>query len=253
MRRTTKALLTLAARVSMAATLAGVAAGRCWRRLIRPRGLTCCARQRPTTARWATFACCPPGVTTAPNAYSATIAVSKVGAVGPTVTFALTAGSLPPGLCLPAQSTSGAVITGNPTQTGTFNFTIKATDGSRTSTLAYQITVTTQGPPDQLQCNAANGSFLISGSACCPTPCSACPTRAAWSPATTQAARSDCRRRPPAGADPARHLRALGRGLGGTSTQQGIEPAYTFTVQGTGDHGQPLYQAYSITVDRTCR
>jgi hypothetical protein len=54
----------------------------------------------------------PFGVTTTPNAYSATIAVSKVGAVGATVTFALTAGSLPPGLSLPAQSTSGAVIRG---------------------------------------------------------------------------------------------------------------------------------------------
>ena len=105
----------------------------------------------------------PFGVTTAPNAYSATIAVGKVGAVGATVTFALTAGSLPPGLSMPAQGTSGTVITGNPTQTGTFNFTIKATDGAQTSTLTYQITITVQGPPDQMQCNAANGSFLISG------------------------------------------------------------------------------------------
>ena len=38
--------------------------------------------------------------------------------------------------------------------------------------------------------------------------------------------------------------------IGGTPTQQGIEPTYTFTVRGTGDHGQPLYQAYSITVDQ---
>ena len=91
----------------------------------------------------------PSGQTTAPNNYSATIAVSKAGAVGPTVTFALTAGSLPPGLTMPAQGAAGTAITGNPSQTGTFNFTVKATDGGKTATLAYQITITTQGPPDQ--------------------------------------------------------------------------------------------------------
>ena len=64
---------------------------------------------------------------------------------------------------MPAQGTSGTVITGNPTKAGTYGFTVKATDGGLTSTLAYQITVTVQGPPDQLQCTAANGSFLISG------------------------------------------------------------------------------------------
>ena len=52
---------------------------------------------------------------------------------------------------------------GNPTKAGTFNFTVKATDGGLTATMAYQITVTVQGPPDQLLCSAANGSFLISG------------------------------------------------------------------------------------------
>ena len=111
----------------------------------------------------------PPGQTTAPNNYSATIAVSKAGAAGPTVTFALTAGSLPPGLTMPAQSGSSTVITGNPAQAGTFNFTIKATDGGLTSTLAYQITITVQGPPDQLVCDpAVNGGFLISGACVLP-------------------------------------------------------------------------------------
>jgi hypothetical protein len=42
----------------------------------------------------------PPGVTTAPNNYSATIAVTRAGAAGATVSFAVTAGSLPPGLSL---------------------------------------------------------------------------------------------------------------------------------------------------------
>jgi Putative Ig domain len=102
-------------------------------------------------------------MTTAPNAYSATVAVNKAGHAGATVAFALTAGSLPPGLSLAAPSGSGTAITGKPVKAGTFNFTVKATDGGLTSTLAYQITVTVQGPPDQLMCAAANGSFLISG------------------------------------------------------------------------------------------
>ena len=86
------------------------------------------------------------------------------GAAGPTVAFAVTAGSLPPGLSLSPSSGSGAAITGNPTKAGTFSFTIKATDGGLTSTLAYEITITVQGPPDQLLCDPAdNGGFLISG------------------------------------------------------------------------------------------
>lgn len=252
MRRTTKALLTLAATVSMAATLAGVAAGPVLATSYPPPriNLLCSAAANNGTLE-GTICVLPSGVTTAPNAYSATIAVSKVGAVGPTVTFALTAGSLPPGLSLPAQSTSGAVITGNPTQTGTFNFTIKATDGSRTSTLAYQITVTTQGPPDQLQCNAANGSFLISGVCVLPDSVLGLPYqgRLVTSHNAGGTLRIAAGALPPGLALPAT-FGPSGAVIGGTSTQQGIEPTYTFTVQGTGDHGQPLYQAYSITVDQ---
>ena len=38
--------------------------------------------------------------------------------------------------------------------------------------------------------------------------------------------------------------------ISGTPGQPGTEPGSTFTVQGTGDQGQPLYQAYSIAVDQ---
>ena len=106
----------------------------------------------------------PPGMTTAPDNYSAAIAASRAGAPGATVTFALTAGSLPPGLTLAPSSGSSTVITGSPTKAGTFTFTIKATDGGLTATLAYEITVTVQGPPDQLLCApSANGGFLENG------------------------------------------------------------------------------------------
>jgi hypothetical protein len=37
--------------------------------------------------------------------------------------------------------------------------------------------------------------------------------------------------------------------ISGTPGQPGITGGSTFTVQGTGDQGQPLYQAYSIAVD----
>ena len=253
MRRTIKGLLTLAATISMAATLAGVAAGPASAAASYPPpriSLLCSAAANDATLE-GTICVLPFGVTTAPNAYSATIAVSKVGAVGATVSFALTAGSLPAGLSMPAQSTSGAVITGNPTQTGTFNFTVKATDGSRTSTLAYQITVTTQGPPDQLQCNAANGSFLISGICVLPDSVLGLPYqgRLVTSHNAGGTLSVVAGALPPGLTLPAT-FGASGAVIGGTATQQGIEPIYTFTVRGTGDHGQPLYQAYSITVDQ---
>ena len=162
MRHTTKAAFTLASMVTMVAALA-VAAGPASAKPYPPPSihLLCSAAANDGTLEGGVCVL-PSGQTTAPNAYSATIAVSKAGAVGPTVTFALTAGSLPPGLTMPAQGGSGTVITGNPTQTGTFGFTVKATDGNKTATLAYQITITTQGPPDQLLCNSA-GDFLESG------------------------------------------------------------------------------------------
>jgi hypothetical protein len=145
-RQITKAALTLAAMVSTAGTLA-LAAGPASAKTYPPPSihLLCTAAANGGTLHGSVCAL-PPGVTTTPHSYSATIAVSKAGAAGATVTFALPAGSLPPGLAMPAQSGSGTVITGNPTKAGTFNFTIKATDGNLTSTLAYQITVTVQGP-----------------------------------------------------------------------------------------------------------
>jgi hypothetical protein len=63
-----------------------------------------------------------------------------------------------------AAASKAAAISGNPAKTGTFNFTVKATGGGLTATLVYQITVTVQGPPDQLVCAPPdNGGFLESG------------------------------------------------------------------------------------------
>ena len=54
-------------------------------------------------------------------------------------TWAITAGSLPPGLSLNASGT----ITGTPSLAGTYNFTVQATDTlGATGTQALSITIT---------------------------------------------------------------------------------------------------------------
>ena len=192
----------------------------------------------------------PFGVTTAPNSYSETIAVTKRGAAGPTVTFALTAGSLPPGLSM-ASSGSATAITGNPSKTGTFNVTIKATDANLTATQAYQITITRQGPPDQLLCDPAdNESFLESGT--CVLPDAVVGQPYAGHLLTSHkagGALSVVSGSLPPGLSLPATFTGSGDTIGAAPAQPGVEPTYTFTVQGIGDQGQPLYQVFSITVD----
>jgi hypothetical protein len=251
-RRTIKAALMLVPMMTIAATLVGLAAGPASAKPYPPPSihLLCSAAANDGTME-GTVCVLPFGVTTAPNAYSATIAVGKAGTAGATVTFALTAGSLPPGLSMPAQSGSGTVITGNPTKAGTYNFTVKATDGGLTSTLAYQITVTVQGPPDQLLCAAANGSFLISGVCALPDAVLGLPYQGHLTTShNAGGALSVVAGALPPGLSLPATFGPSGAIIGGTATQQGIEPTYSFTVQGTGDQGQPLYQAYQITVDQ---
>jgi hypothetical protein len=70
-------------------------------------------------------------------AYERTI--SQSGGAG-TTTFAMTGGSLPPGLTL----SSAGVVSGTSTQTGTFNFTVTATDANGcTGSRAHSLTITT--------------------------------------------------------------------------------------------------------------
>ena len=193
----------------------------------------------------------PPGVTTAPNSYSATIAAGKAGSAGASISFALTAGSLPPGLALGPSSGTAAVISGSPTKAGVYNFTIKATDGGLTSTLAYEITITVAGPPDQLLCSpAANGGFLESGVCVLPDAVIGLPYQGhlVTSHQAGGALSVVSGSLPPGLSLPATFT-GSGDIVGGAATDPGVEPGRTFTVQGTGDQGQPLYQAYSIMVD----
>ena len=193
----------------------------------------------------------PYGVTTAPNNYSATVAVTRAGAAGATVSFAVTAGSLPPGLSLTRSSTSSGAITGNPAQAGVFNFTIKATDANLTATLAYEITVTAGGPPDLLLCDQAdNGGFLVSG--VCELPDAVIGQSYQGHLLTSHkagGALSVVSGSLPPGLTLPGTFTGSGDTIGGTPAEPGVEPNFTFTVQGTGDLGQPLYQTYSIMVD----
>lgn len=250
MRPATKAALALAMTTALGVAAAGPASAKPYP----PPSIHLLCTTAPTNGSLHGSVCALPfGVTTAPNNYSATIAVSKAGAAGPTVTFALTAGSLPPGLTMPARSgSSSVVITGNPTQAGTFTFTIKATDGNLTSTLAYQVTITVQGPPDQLLCDTAdNDGFLENGTCVLPDAVAGQPYQGGHLVTSHKAGGAlgvVAGALPPGLSLPATFT-GSGDTIGGSPGQPGTEATYTFTVQGTGDQRQPLYQAYSITVD----
>ena len=252
MRQTVKAALRLTAGVGLTAALAAAAAGPASANPYPPPSihLQCTAAPVSGTLDGGTCALAP-GMTTAPNNYSATIAATRSSNAGATISFAVTAGSLPPGLAMAASSATSTVISGNPSQAGTFNFTVKATDGGQTSTMAYQITITVQGPPDQLVCDpAANGGFLISGVCVLPDANTGLPYQGhlltSHQAGGTLSVISGSL--PPGLTLPAKFTGA-GDTVGGTPGDPGIEPNYTFTVQGSGDQGQPLYQTYSIMVD----
>src|SRR5262249_29848726 len=108
--------------------------------------------------------------------YAATVTPS--GGSGP-YTFAVSSGSMPPGLTL----TSGGSISGAPTRAGPFEFTITATDkNGATGARTYQMTVqgatltfspaslpdATQGQPYSVQISVTGGTapytFAMTGS-----------------------------------------------------------------------------------------
>lgn len=176
--------------------------------------------------------------------------MSKTGTVSGTVAFAVTAGSLPPGLSMSASSGTSTAITGNPTRAGTFNFTVKATDGGLTSTQAYQITVTVQGVPDQLVCApSVNGGFLENG--VCVLPDAVMGLAYQGHLVTSHQAGgslSVVSGSLPSGLSLPATFTGSGDTVSGTLTTPSGDGS--FTVQGTGDQGQPLYQAYPIAVDQ---
>lgn len=75
------------------------------------------------------------------SAYNQSIAAS--GGIGPTFTWSVTAGALPPGLAL-GGTTRTATLSGTPTQAGTFNFTVQVADDGQpgvATAQAYSVTV----------------------------------------------------------------------------------------------------------------
>jgi len=193
------------------------------------------------------------GQTTKPNEYNVTIALLGSRGSGPT-TWSVVAGSLPPGLTIHTpQPGTTTQITGNPTQTGTFNFTIRGQAPSgpvvTPATRSYQITITTQGPPDKLLCDAP-GDFLISGTCVLPDAIIGQPYQALLP--TSHAAGGTLGvvsgSLPPGLSLPAT-FSGPGDTISGTPTDPGIQPGRNFTLQGTGDQSQPLFQPYSIMVD----
>jgi hypothetical protein len=108
-----------------------------------------------------------------------------------------------------------------------------------------------QGPPDQLVCEPGdNGGFLESGTCILPDPIVGQSYQGhlltSHQAGGTLSVVSGTL--PPGLSLPATFT-GSGDTIGGTPAQPGTEPTCTFTVQGTGDHGQPLYQVFSITVD----
>ncbi len=160
MRRTTRATLIVAATVSTLAAALATASPASAGYKPQPFRLVCASTASGGTLENGVCVL-PYGVTTAPDSYSATI--TATGAKD--LTLAVASGGFPAGLTLPATSTSGSVvITGNPAKAGVYDFTIKASAGSETATLAYEITITAAGPPDQLLCAlGGNGGVLESG------------------------------------------------------------------------------------------
>lgn len=79
-------------------------------------------------------------------------------AAGPTVTYSIFSGSLPPGLSL--NSSTGA-ITGTPSASGTYNFAVRATNGSNETINTNTLTITVEAGGGYAK--VWNGSSWVNG------------------------------------------------------------------------------------------
>jgi hypothetical protein len=78
-------------------------------------------------------------------AYSANIVATTTGTTGPTYTWSVSSGTLPPTLALGGATGLTETLGGNPTTAGTYNFTIMVTDGTNSDTQSYQVDITASG------------------------------------------------------------------------------------------------------------
>jgi hypothetical protein len=114
-------------------------------------------------------------------------------------------------------------------------------DGGKTSTLAYEITITVQGAPDQLVCDPAdNGGFLISGS--CVLPDAVIGLSYQGHLLTSHKAGGTLSvvsgSLPPGLSLPATFT-GSGDTVGGTPADPSVVPGRNFTVQGTATRATP--------------
>ena len=162
---------------------------------------------------------------TAAQAYSDTL--SATGGVGP-YTFAVTAGALPAGVTL----SSAGSLSGTPTASGTFNFTVTATDangqtGSRAYSLVIAVPVLTLTPatlPSGIVGVAYSQSFSTAGGV------------APYSYAVT------------AGTLPAGLTLSAAGTIGGTPTTAGTSNFTVTATDSTGGTAATVAQAYSIEI-----
>lgn len=169
--------------------------------------------------------------TTLPNpVYNQTYSSQTVAATGGSgaLTFSRTAGALPAGMFL----SSGGVLSGKPTASGPFNFTITATDAEgSTASQAYSVTIA--APTIAIDpVSLSNGTF---GTAYSQT-LAASGGASAYTLTVTQ------------GALPNGLTLASNGTLSGTPTAAG---PFTFTVTATDQYGQTGSRAYGMTIAPT--
>lgn len=107
----------------------------------------------------------PPVITTLslPDGKVGTTYTQVVNVIGTGVTFAVTSGTLPPGLTL--NPTTG-VVSGTPTTTGTYTFSVSATNGAGSDERSYTVSVTAASPA---AASSSDGSLAFTGSTPGPT------------------------------------------------------------------------------------
>ncbi|MDR1724113.1 MAG: putative Ig domain-containing protein [Tannerella sp.] len=171
----------------------------------------------------------PPTITTTslPSGVVSTAYTATLAATGDyTISWVLDSGTLPTGLSL----TAAGVISGNPTTAGTFNFTVKATNGAGNATKSLSIEIaTTPVAPTITTTSLAAGTV---GTAYSQTLTATGTGTIAWSLLSGSL---------PAG------LTLAGATISGTPLASAVGTA-NFTVQASNGVGTPDTKALSITI-----
>lgn len=111
--------------------------------------------------------------TTLPSGTEGQAYSTNIGATGGTGThtWTVSAGTLPPGLSLAGSTTGNETLSGTPTASGTYNFTIMVDDGTGNDTQAFTLVIGTSG---------GGGGFGTGGGGGGGGGCSAIPASTPW-------------------------------------------------------------------------